>query len=281
MLKTACAQKQEQIQKVEDLESVCERIDNEIGNISDSDEEKQLWLLICSKFHLIIKKISVLFEQVMEKHQKDLEDQKKQSAKELEQLQQSVIEKECQIQTIKEKVSSDVETYSQQIKFQKDKVSTLQALQNKIRKEFENKQKEFESNQSNLNQQNQEKEKVLKEVEQKQKKDSKKIKESQGKMSLLEKQLTEEIDQKQQLIQELDGYKTYLPEAENLLQEVNKRHMVTQKQLDQSVQDNAKLNEKLEVLKDELQKEKQKNQRFEKQMEDNMTNQETKFDKVQ
>ena len=68
MLKTACAQKQEQIEKVEDLESVCERIDNEIGNISDSEEEKQLWLLICSKFHLIIKKVSVLFEQVMEKH---------------------------------------------------------------------------------------------------------------------------------------------------------------------------------------------------------------------
>ena len=97
-------------------------------------------------------------------------------------------------------------------------------------------------------------------------------------MSLLEKQLTEEIDQKQQLIQELDGYKTYLPEAENLLQEVNKRHMITQKQLDQSIQDKAKLHEKVEALKEELNQEQQKNLRFEKQMEDNITNQETKFD---
>lgn len=37
MLKTACTQKQEQIEKIEDIESVCERIDNEIGNISDSE----------------------------------------------------------------------------------------------------------------------------------------------------------------------------------------------------------------------------------------------------
>lgn len=48
----------------------------------------------------------------------------------------------------------------------------------------------------------------------------------------LELQLNKEHDQRKKIQAELENYKIYLPEAENLLQEVNKRHQAAQKEIE-------------------------------------------------
>ena len=57
----------------------------------------------------------------------------------------------------------------------------------------------------------------------------------------VEKALSKEQDQKEQILHELQNYKIYLPEAESLLQEVNKRHQNSQKELDHLMEENTKL----------------------------------------